>query len=102
MTERFKMPIIRNSSDLYIYEDGKHMGMELSKLNSTETVMLDEIYMQLPYEKSEVHVHWALTSSTINREGILTIHSNPLYNDEYKESRDKIGKFNYSSIIRTE
>lgn len=102
VNERFQMPIIRNSSDLWIYEDGKHMGMEISKLNSTEVVTLGEIYIQLPFEKSVVHIHWAFTSSTINREGILTIYSGPIYNDEYKESRDRAGEIDYSPIIRTE
>lgn len=44
VTDRLQMPTIRKETDLFIYEDGRHMGMRIPKLNATETQVLDDIY----------------------------------------------------------
>ena len=89
--EKKSMTMIRAFSinDTSIWE--KYISQHVQTLNPHDSVIFDTVYVHTPHDIGTFHLHWTLSSRTLQDEGIRTIHVEPDYEYETIENDNLAG-----------
>ena len=69
----------------------KFISQHVQTLNPHDSVIFDTVYIHAPHDIGAFHLHWTLSSRTLQDEGILTIHVEPEFEYDTIENDNLAG-----------
>lgn len=84
---------------IFVDESGKNLYINYEILNPGMKMALPAFYLLTPFEQSVIELHWLVSTKSFARSGVLTINSEPQYEDISQLSNVETTKTEYREKI---